>query len=259
MLNCGPELRATMSRRNGRHFAWLAGASVIALTMASSVAYARPLGGGAQPAASTASTAAAQSAQQEATRAAQAASNSLRRATLAIQAQQASQQAARDAARATQSTVPNGLKPGGLQVAPGAVPGSDLWQGANLPTESTVGVRTRVGIEQTQQKAILTWQSFNVGRETDLVFDQKGNRDWIALNRVLDPSLAPSRILGSIKADGAVYVINRNGIIFGGASQVNVGTLVASSLSLSNEQFMAGIATAITAPRHGERLDDSAS
>ena len=62
MLNCGPELRATMSRRKSRPFAWLAGASVIALTMASAVAYARPLGGGAQPAASAASTTAAQSA-----------------------------------------------------------------------------------------------------------------------------------------------------------------------------------------------------
>ncbi|WP_324615104.1 filamentous haemagglutinin family protein [Hyphomicrobium album] len=48
-------------------------------------------------------------------------------------------------------------------------------------------------------------------------------------------------MLGSIKAEGQVYVINRNGVIFGGASQVNVGTIVASSLSLSNRQFLAGI------------------
>ncbi|WP_324614995.1 filamentous haemagglutinin family protein [Hyphomicrobium album] len=48
-------------------------------------------------------------------------------------------------------------------------------------------------------------------------------------------------MLGSIKAEGQVYVINRNGVIFGGASQVNVGTIVASSLSLSNPQFMLGI------------------
>ena len=186
MLNRGPELRATMSRRKSRPFAWLAGASVIALTLASSVAYARPLGGGAQPAASGGF---------NHRRAVGAAGSDAGRTggEQFAQARDAGDpgaagepQAARDAARATQSTVPNGLKPGGLQVAPGAVPGSDLWQGAKLPTESTVGDRTRVGIEQTQQKAILTWQSFNVGRETDLVFDQKGNRDWIALNRVLD-------------------------------------------------------------------------
>src|SRR5262249_34580071 len=95
--------------------------------------------------------------------------------------------------------------------------------------------------DQTQKKALLTWDTFNVGAKTDLTFNQRGNRDWVALNRVLDPSLAPSRILGSIKGDGSIYVINQNGIIFGGTSQVNVGTLVASSFSLSNEQFFAGI------------------
>ncbi|HEY8336681.1 MAG TPA: filamentous hemagglutinin family protein [Tardiphaga sp.] len=137
-------------------------------------------------------------------------------------------------------------------VAPGAVPGrtdggAGLWQGANLPTQLSSGGRTQVDIKQNEAKAILTWEKFNVGRETDLRFDQSAGganaANWIALNRVLDPSASPSQILGTIKAEGQVYVINRNGIIFGGASQVNVHTLVASSLSLSNAQFMAGINT----------------
>src|SRR5262249_23431056 len=123
--------------------------------------------------------------------------------------------------------------------------GAGLWQGANLPTESSNGGRTQVTIRQNEQRAILTWKEFNVGRETDVYFDQRaggdGVADWGALNRVLDPSLAPRRILGTIKAEGQVYIINKNGIIFGGASQVNVGALVASSLSLSNQQLMAGI------------------
>src|SRR6185312_2118134 len=99
------------------------------------------------------------------------------------------------------------------------------------------------------QKAILTWNKFNVGRETDLYFNQTAGggaaANWIALNRVLDPSLIPSQILGTIKSEGQVYVINKNGIIFGGSSQVDVGTLVASSLALSNAQFLAGINTSI--------------
>ena len=41
---------------------------------------------------------------------------------------------------------------------------------------------------------------------------------------------SPSMILGAIKADGAVYVINPNGIIFGAKSQINVHSLIASSL-----------------------------
>lgn len=218
--------------------------SAAALFAASPGTHARQLGAW-TPAPSAAAVAAAQSASQEAQRAAQSAQNALKRATLAIQATQASQQAARDAARAALSGIPNGLRPGGLQVAPGANPGSDLWQGAKLPTETTEAGRTKVTVDQTQQKAILTWRTFNVGKETDLYFDQRAggaNRaDWIALNRVVDPAAAPSEILGSIKADGQVYLINGNGIIFGGTSQINVGTLVASSLSLSNQQFLWGI------------------
>ncbi|HVQ67654.1 MAG TPA: filamentous hemagglutinin family protein [Bradyrhizobium sp.] len=194
-----------------------------------------------------------QSAPQESLRAAQQAANSLRRATQSIQAMQAAQQAARDLARNAPSTVQNGLRAGGLVVMPGAAPGATdggagLWQGANLPTESTNGGRTQVTVKQNEQKAILTWKEFSVGRETDLYFDQRaGGADasnWIALNRV-GPGAAPSQILGSIKAEGQVYVINQSGIIFGGASQVNVGTLVASSLSLTNEQLLAGINTSI--------------
>ncbi len=56
--------------------------------------------------------------------------------------------------------VPNGLTPGGLQVAPGATPGSALWQGANLPTQSTKGGLTTVSVNQTAAQATLTWQTF---------------------------------------------------------------------------------------------------
>ncbi len=227
----------------------LAGASAVALmVVANPSAYARPLGG-ASPSPSAAAVAAGQAAQIEASRAAREAQNSLRRATLSIQAMQASQQAARDAARAQLNAmpniVPNGLRPGGL------VPGAGLWQGADLPTEIRDGDNADVTVKQRQQKAILEWETFNVGGNTELYFDQRAGganaSEWIALNRVLDGT-APSQILGSIKAEGQVYVINRNGIIFGGASQVNVGSLIASSLSLSNEQFMAGINHPLTGP-----------
>ncbi|WKA26110.1 filamentous haemagglutinin family protein [Bradyrhizobium roseum] len=211
------------------------------------MANARSLGAPASPIAAAGAVTAATASQIEAAKIAGRTQAGLKRA---MQAMQNAQGAAREAARLQPVVVPNGLRPGGLQVAPGATPsatdgGAGLWQGAKLPTEVTSGGRSNVIVEQTQSKAILTWESFNVGRETDLYFNQTAGganaNQWIALNRVLDPSAAPSRILGTIKAEGQVYVINRNGIIFGGASQVNVGSLVASSLSLSNQQFMAGI------------------
>lgn len=251
-LSAAPQISSR--GRSFRNSALLVTVSAFALMAASPDTYARSMGGY-TPSPSQAAIAAAQSGSQEATRAARQAQNALKRATNAIQAMQATQQAARDAARAalaaTPSGIPHGLRPGGLQVAPGAAAGSELWQGANLPTEFTDGDRTKVTVEQKQQKAILTWNTFNISEKTDLYFDQRAGganaREWSVLNRVLD-NTAPSKILGSIKADGQVYIINRNGIIFDGSSQVNVGTLIASSLSLSNAQFMAGINVSLVGP-----------
>ncbi|EIP99285.1 filamentous hemagglutinin family N-terminal domain protein [Opitutaceae bacterium TAV1] len=173
-----------------------------------------------------------------ATALAQAQRQSLVRTTQAILAVRQAQAAARAAALAGLSEVPNGLTPGGLVVADGATPGSDLWQGADGPTQTHANGATVVDIKQQAQKAILTWEQFNVGRETTVNFDQQGNRDWVALNRVNDPSARPSQIQGQIKADGSVYILNRNGIIFGGASQVNVGNLVAAAASMTDTQFL---------------------
>jgi filamentous hemagglutinin family protein len=141
--------------------------------------------------------------------------------------------------------VPNGLTPGGLQVAPGATPGSALWQGANLPTHSTKGGLTTVSVNQTAAQATLTWQTFNIGRHTLLQFDQDlaGNQtsDWVVFNIVNDPSGVPSQILGSIQANGQVYVVNRNGIIFGAGSQVNTHIFVASSLPINQSLISGGL------------------
>ncbi|MGK2742385.1 filamentous hemagglutinin family protein [Tepidicaulis sp. LMO-SS28] len=174
----------------------------------------------------------------EAQKAARQTSNSLARATQAIQAMRAAQSAARDLALQAPGSLPNGLKPGGLVVADGATPGSDLWQGAEAPTETQADGRTVVDIDQTRSKAILTWESFNVGKETTVDFDQQGNSSWVALNRVTDPSAAPSQIAGQIKADGSVYILNRNGVIFTGSSQINTHSLIASSADIANEQFL---------------------
>ncbi|QYC10700.1 filamentous haemagglutinin family protein [Brevundimonas nasdae] len=163
---------------------------------------------------------------------------SFTRAAATRQAMTDAQTAARAAAFAAQSTVPNGLGQGGLQVAEGVTLDPSLWVGANGPKQ-TIGAdgRTLVTVDQTREKAILTWDSFNVGRETDLVFAQDAS-NWVVLNRVTDVSADPTRILGNIKANGSVFIINRNGVIFGGSSQVNVRNLVASTADISNIQFM---------------------
>ncbi len=226
--------------------ALLAGASVMALLAAPhGSAQARSLNGGSSSAQPVPVNVATEAARAGAQQAAQTASQAMIRAAKAMQGMRDIQDAARAAAMSASPTVSNGLVPGGLVVSPDVKTDPTLWQGAKLPTQTAAGGRTQVEIKQTESKAILTWDKFNIGRETDLYFNQTaGGADkanWIALNRVNDPTLAPSRILGTIKAEGQVYVINRNGIVFGGSSQVNTHTFVASSLSLSNEQFRAGI------------------
>lgn len=178
----------------------------------------------------------------------------LNRAAQAVAAQISAQQAAQKAAQQLSSPVPDGLTQGGLTVAAGAANNPTLWQNANAPTQSSSSGHVTVEVKQTAQKAILTWDSFNVGRNTTLYFNQSGgnqtngkNNNWIALNRITDPSGNPSQIFGQIKAEGTVYLLNRNGIIFGAGSQVNTQSLIASSLDLfssdvatSNSQFLNG-------------------
>ncbi|UBS33867.1 filamentous hemagglutinin family protein [Altererythrobacter sp. N1] len=195
--------------------------------------------GGVDPAAAV-----ARAAQQQAARAAETNSASrraveaFRRAAETRQQMFDAQAAARAAAQAAQSNVPNGLGEGGLQVANGVELDPSLWIGAEGPVQSQgEDGRTNVSIDQTEQKAILTWDSFNVGRETDLAFNQ-GGADWVALNRVTGASADPSQILGSIKAEGTLLILNQNGIIFGGASQVNVRNLVASTADITNDAFL---------------------
>jgi filamentous hemagglutinin len=201
-----PFRRATSYSRRTLQTALLTSVSALTLLSAGSAMAGDILRGNraASPVANvTAQQAAAmQAAQQAARRSA----NSLARATQAVQAMRQAQTAARNLALQAPSAVPNGLAPGGLVVAPGATPGTELWQGAEAPTQSQSGGQTQVDIKQTQQKAILTWEKFNVGKDTTVHFDQTkgretdGSNNWIALNRINDPSGRPSEIRGKIKA-----------------------------------------------------------
>lgn len=126
--------------------------------------------------------------------------------------------------------------------------GVSNWTGIGGLSQSTSSSATpavTVTIDQTQQQALLYWSSFNIGKNTTLSFDQSAGGanvgQWVAINKITDSSLSPSQILGSIQAPGQVYVLNQNGIIFGGSSQVNVGALTASSLALNPAYIADGL------------------
>ena len=159
--------------------------------------------------------------------------DNLNRTASAIAAQQAAQNAARLAAQQQASNVAEGLAQGGLEVAVGD---KAQWLGAEAPVHTQQNGQHHVGIKQTDSKAILNWNRFDVGRNTTVEFQQK-NTDAV-LNRVVGDQVAPSQIQGTIKGDGTVIVVNQNGIVFSGTSQVNVRNLVAAAAQINDEQFL---------------------
>src|SRR5450830_413265 len=104
--------------------------------------------------------------------------------------------------------------------------------GANINNH---GVNTT--ITQSNQHVVINWQSFNVAVGESVKFIQP-NSNSVALNRVIGAD--PSSILGSLTANGKVFLINPNGILFGLGASVNVGGLVASTLNIKDSDFMAG-------------------
>ncbi|WP_083412104.1 YDG domain-containing protein [Janthinobacterium sp. 1_2014MBL_MicDiv] len=84
---------------------------------------------------------------------------------------------------------------------------------------------------------IINWQSFSIhAGEITRFIQQNGNS--AVLNRITGQD--PSKILGSLESNGKVFLINPNGIVFGQGARVDVHGLVASSLGMSNEDFLAG-------------------
>lgn len=96
-------------------------------------------------------------------------------------------------------------------------------------------------MNQTSSSALLNWASFNISADGKVQFNQPTTTST-AVNRIFQSD--PSKILGALSANGQVYLINQNGILFGAGSQINVGGLVASSLDISTAALNNGLAQA---------------
>lgn len=92
-------------------------------------------------------------------------------------------------------------------------------------------------INQTTDRAIINWNGFNIDVHELVRFIQP-NQLSVILNRVVGTD--PSTILGGLQANGRVFLINPNGVVFGPNSHVDVGGLMATTLNLSDQDFLAG-------------------
>jgi trimeric autotransporter adhesin len=116
----------------------------------------------------------------------------------------------------------------GLAQAGSGLAGGQIVSGAGQIQQ--VGNTTT--IVQNSPMLSLNWQSFNIAPNQTVDFQQP-NGNAIAINRIF--SSTPSEIYGHLDANGQVWLINPNGVLFGQSAQVNVGGLIASTLDLDND------------------------
>ncbi len=137
------------------------------------------------------------------------------------------------------AVVLGGLVAAGLQGMAVAAPpinqlptGGQIVAGAGSISQSANALTVR----QNSDKLVANWSTFNIGQNASVQFVQPSSAS-VALNRIADTS--PSQIFGKLSANGQVFLLNPQGIVFGNTARVDVGALVASSLDLSSANFLA--------------------
>lgn len=108
--------------------------------------------------------------------------------------------------------------------------------------------RTNLTVSQTSDKLIANWTSFDVGQFSEVIFKQNSASN-ITLNRINSGS--PSQIFGQVKSQidtptgpisaGQLIMVNPAGIVFGSSARVNAGSVIASTLDITDANFNAGV------------------
>jgi len=115
--------------------------------------------------------------------------------------------------------------------------GGQVVKGQAQINQTGASGATTTTIKQSTPQVSINWQSFNVGDKERVNFVQP-DASSLAINRILGSQ--GSSIQGNINANGQVWLINPNGIIFGKNAQVNVGGLVATTLDTANPGSLTG-------------------
>jgi filamentous hemagglutinin family protein len=122
----------------------------------------------------------------------------------------------------------------------GPVPTTPLPTGGTVTRGSATfdtSVANKLIINQTTDKAAINWQTYGIDVGNLVKYIQPGASS-IALNRVIGAD--PTVILGQLQANGRIFLINPNGILFGAGSQVDVAGLLATTFNITDDNFMAG-------------------
>ena len=134
--------------------------------------------------------------------------------------------------------IPTSVAPTRVPPAPTTLPtGGNVVAGIGTISSSSTANSAVLNVDQTSQRAVINWNTFNLGSAAQVNFNQPG-ADAATLNRVLDSN--PSQIFGRINAPGQVFLTNPDGVYFGKSAVVDVGSLTATTGSIGDADFMAG-------------------
>jgi filamentous hemagglutinin family protein len=120
------------------------------------------------------------------------------------------------------------------QPTPNARPTS----GTVVAGQATISFGPRVvNISATTPQVVIEWQSFDIGAKQQVVITGPAANATV-LNRVIGPK--PSRIAGTLKSNGQVYLVNGSGAAYYQGAQVDVSGFVSTSTNITNQNFMTG-------------------
>ncbi|WP_162069672.1 filamentous hemagglutinin N-terminal domain-containing protein [Burkholderia sp. THE68] len=104
---------------------------------------------------------------------------------------------------------------------------------------SVTGANTsNMVINQTSDRAAMQFDNFTINQGESVRILQPGTSSML-LGRVIGPDRVPSNIDGTLSATGGFILVNPAGVAFSRSAAINVGSLVASSLDITPEAFMA--------------------
>ena len=119
-------------------------------------------------------------------------------------------------------------------IAPNAAPMGGRVVGGSASISQTPTTTT---INQSTNRGIINWQSFNVGQNQSVQFQQPSAQS-MTLNRVVTSD--PSVVAGRITANGGIAIVNQSGVFFAHGSQVQAQSVIVSTADIGNKNFMAG-------------------
>ncbi len=131
---------------------------------------------------------------------------------------------------------------------------NSLPEGEQVVSGSATFDRTTadtLNINTPSDRLIVNYNSFSIAQPEAVNFYQPSSSS-IALNRIVGGD--PSSIFGTLTANGRIMLINPNGILFGPNSRVDVAGLVASTLDVSNSDFLNGD---LTFTKYGDKIGAS--